>query len=170
MKTHRRLYLASLSLGWLILSGSLSRAVSPGAESGIEAPDHGQKMESRMKEVERQLGLSAKQQTKIEAHRKAKMEESKKIRQTMIQNKDALRAELEKSDLDMNKVQALHQVLKEARNKLADHRLNGILEVRKILTPEQFKKFQELTHRKGQRQHHQHDEDHDGPPHSEDGE
>ncbi len=47
----------------------------------------------------------------------------------------------------MEEIYKIHNGLKGLLSKKADHRLEGILEVRKILTTEQFRKFCEL--RKG---------------------
>jgi Spy/CpxP family protein refolding chaperone len=49
--------------------------------------------------------------------------------------------------LDMAQINQFHTTLKDLHGRRADHRLEGILEVRKILTPEQFSEFMELMER-----------------------
>jgi Spy/CpxP family protein refolding chaperone len=56
----------------------------------------------------------------------------------------------------MNRINRLHSETKKLHAEMADHRLEGILEVREILTPEQFSEFMELTgkHRRGKGMRH----------------
>ncbi|MBI4396110.1 MAG: Spy/CpxP family protein refolding chaperone [Elusimicrobia bacterium] len=96
-------------------------------------------------EVHQQLNLTPEQEKKLEEHRRTHREQAKALHEEQKQKREALRQELEKPELDMAKVKALHDEMKGVHDKLADHRLDGILEVRQVLTPEQFKKFQELT-------------------------
>jgi translation initiation factor IF-2 len=62
--------------------------------------------------------------------------------------REALRAELEKPNFDENKVKSLQAAARAAQEKLQDHRLQGIIDVKKILTPEQFAKFQAIMKEK----------------------
>ena len=55
----------------------------------------------------------------------------------------SLRQELEKSQLNMQLVYQINNELKLLEAQILDNRLERILEVRKILTPEQFKKFED---------------------------
>lgn len=103
------------------------------------------RMESRFKQMDKELGLSPEQGKKLEEHRKAHREESQQLFEQMRQKREALRVEMEKPELNMGQIHTIHADLKNIQNKLADQRLEGILEVRKILTPEQFKKFHEIT-------------------------
>jgi len=63
------------------------------------------------------------------------------IRQQIRMNKEAMKAELMKDQLDMVKIHAIHQRIKLLQDQMEDGRLNSILAVRKILTSEQFVKF-----------------------------
>jgi len=54
-----------------------------------------------------------------------------------------LREELEKSELNTQKVYQINNELKQLQAQMLDNRLERILEVRKILTPAQFKKFED---------------------------
>lgn len=96
------------------------------------------------------LGLTEEQQQKLEDHRnkhRSQMEANKEVSENLHEQ---LKAELEKTEVDVAKIYSIHQQIKTLNNEEADHRLEGILEVRKILTAEQFKKFQEKTQgRKG---------------------
>ena len=58
--------------------------------------------------------------------------------------REQIKEELQRADFDSNKVKQIHNELKSLKFQAEDHRLDGILEVRTILTPEQFNKFMEL--------------------------
>jgi Spy/CpxP family protein refolding chaperone len=137
MKNRRRFVLALVAL---------FAAAGLRAEAPAGGEDWEQKKEEKIKEMHAKLGLDADQQAKLEAHRKDHREEGRALRESLREKRAALRAELEKTSLDEPRVRALHEELKALDARAADHRLNGVLEVRKILTPEQFKKFQEMFH------------------------
>lgn len=103
-----------------------------------------EQFKDRMKE---ELGLSDEQQQKIEEQRNSHFELATQNYEIIKNLKDQLQAELEKPELDEPKIRSIHDQLKALKNKMADLRLEGILEVRKILTAEQFKMFHELRGR-----------------------
>ncbi len=105
------------------------------------------------------LGLSAEQQEKLKAGREKNRDVEKKAREEMRNAREALGQELDKPTLDMVKVKALHETLKALMVKGEDRRLDTILEVRSILTPEQFAAFQKTMkeshpwmHKEGKRE------------------
>ena len=58
----------------------------------------------------------------------------------------------QKDAIDEGKVRSIHDQIKLIKSQMEDHRLEGILEIRQILTAEQYKKFQETMKRhKGKR-------------------
>ncbi|MBF0570309.1 MAG: Spy/CpxP family protein refolding chaperone [Candidatus Omnitrophica bacterium] len=63
-------------------------------------------------------------------------------------NKEALNKELILPSPDMNKVNTFEAQLKTLHAQMADNRLSSTLEVKKILTPEQFSKYLELQNKK----------------------
>ncbi|MBL0059081.1 MAG: Spy/CpxP family protein refolding chaperone [Elusimicrobia bacterium] len=91
-----------------------------------------------------ELGLSDEQVKQLEAHRRDHRAEMKQLWTAMKEKREAIKTELEKPTLDKNAVHQLNDQLKEVHGKLADLRLEGILRVREILTPDQFKKFMAL--------------------------
>ena len=56
-----------------------------------------------------------------------------------------IRQELQKDQLNMDSINQINSELKNLQAQILDRRLEGILEVRKVLTPEQFKKFTDRT-------------------------
>lgn len=102
-----------------------------------------QRMESKMQGLFKELNLTEEQRKQLDDNRKKNREAMETLRKSMREYKDQMRQELQKETLDMNKINGLQEQIKEAQAKIIDNRLHGILEVHKILTPEQFKKFSE---------------------------
>lgn len=122
----------------------------PGFGPGARGEDG--KMEGRFEEMNKELGLTKEQAQKLRAHRQSQRQANQGLWKEMQSKREALRAELEKTNVDSGKVKALNEELKVLHDKMADQRLNGVLEVRKILTAEQFKKLRELGEkRRGER-------------------
>ncbi len=98
-------------------------------------------MQAKLKEA---LGLTDEQVQQLDAQRNQHQGEIKESRQTMKQLREEFKLETEKTEIDEAKLKSIHAHMKTVLNKIADQRLEGILQLRKILTPEQFKKFNEL--------------------------
>ena len=107
-------------------------------------PDRHAMMEKRMEKIQEQLGLSEEQRAKIKEHRKKHFAETKELHEQIRGKMEELRKELQKADFDEGKVRAIHSDIKTLRMKEEENRLEGIIEMRKILTPEQYKKFTEM--------------------------
>lgn len=103
-----------------------------------------EKMRAKMLEVFKQLDLSPEQEEQLKTHRKNHRGQGREFREDMKAKKEAIRNELQKEELNMEEIYKIHNELKGLLSKKADHRLEGILAVRKILTAEQFRKFCEL--------------------------
>jgi Spy/CpxP family protein refolding chaperone len=69
----------------------------------------------------------------------------------MRQKMASLRQELEKSELNMQVIYQTNNELKQLQTQMLDNRLERILEVRKILTPGQFKKFEDKMNERMER-------------------
>lgn len=89
------------------------------------------------------LGLTEEQQKKMDVHRQSAMEEAKMLMEQIRLKKEEIGVELQKETLDMDKINALQSEMKTLMAQKEDHRLKGILEMRDILTQEQFQKLQE---------------------------
>ena len=65
-----------------------------------------------------------------------------------------MRQELQNPTLNMDKINQIQSELKASQAQMLDARLQGILEIRKILTPEQFTKFSaKMEEHKGRGDH-----------------
>lgn len=100
-----------------------------------------ERMEAKKQELFKELNLTDAQKQQLDENRKKSQESSKALRQSIREKMELIRKELEKDTLDMARINQIQAEIKDAHAKIIDNRLQGILQVRGILTPEQFKKF-----------------------------
>ncbi len=103
------------------------------------------KMDAKKQEIYNDLGLTNEQRKLLEENKNKHKEQTKALFTQMRQKMTSLRQELEKSELNMQEIYQTNNELKQLQVQMLDNRLERILEVRKILTPEQFKKFEDKT-------------------------
>tara|TARA_Y100000031_G_C8024650_1_gene294258 strand:+ start:93 stop:575 length:483 start_codon:yes stop_codon:yes gene_type:complete len=101
----------------------------------------GEKMQKFIDE----LGLSEEQQAQMKEQRQGHKDEIKEFYEEVRGLRDALKAELEKPDSNEATINSLATRLKALEGKKIDFRIQKVLELKSILTPEQFKKFKEKT-------------------------
>lgn len=99
------------------------------------------KMERKHKEMFEDLGLSEEQKKLLEENKTKNHEKMKAVHSSMKEKRKLLHEELKKDELDMAAITGINNEMKALEAQMSDDRLAGILEVRKILTKEQFKKF-----------------------------
>lgn len=126
--------LVSLFIANLAFSG-------PYAGNWRDGGDREARMEARWEAMAERLGLSDTQKDLLATHREKQWAESAELRTTLRETREALGAELGKTDFDQATVEQLHDQIKALKAEMADHRFEGILELRQILTPEQFSQF-----------------------------
>ena len=153
MKKTAQLFLIGALVGLWAMPGLVYAQEAPGMTQ--DRPQMMEKKKERREQfrakMQEKLGLSAEQEQKLKDYRKAHRQEIKQYFESKKTLRDQLKAELEKPELDLTQVHAIHDQLKALDNKIEDSRLASILEVRQILTPEQFKTFLQFkNHRKGQ--------------------
>ncbi len=126
------------------LSVSVTYAQTDGKEVRSENSS-GKKMETRRQEIYKDLNLNDEQKKLLEENRNKRKERTKDLTNEIKAKREALRQELQKDQLNMEAINKINDDLKTTQAQMMDYRLEGILEVRKILTPEQFKKFMNKT-------------------------
>lgn len=149
MKSFARGRWTPLALGVLLGMGAALRAAP--SEDGTGGGPGGGGREAPFEKIKAELGLSEEQAQKLKAHRQTHRQTMVALFQDARTKRQALRAELEKPNFDEGKVKSLQASAQAAGQKLQDHRLQGILEVKKILTPEQYAKFQSLMKERRER-------------------
>lgn len=139
-----------------------------------------ERMESKMQGLFKELKLTEAQKKQLDENRAKNREVMETLRKSMHEMKEQMRQELQKETLDMGAINQLQAQIKGTQAKMTDNRLQGIIEVHNILTPEQFKKFSEHMEkqkdhsRNKMKGHHKGSQDgpqggpgehpHDGPP------
>jgi len=133
-------------LGGIIMSFLAGSAVRgyPYEGSGGEGKWRKERWEENADRVHKKLNLTPEQENQLKAHRESHRKQMQTLREQLKAKRDQIRAELQKSDFNIEEVQKTHGELKALKSQVEDLRLQGILEVREILTPEQFNKFNEM--------------------------
>jgi len=108
-----------------------------------------EKMEARFKEVSKELNLTPEQEEQLKKHRTQSREKMKEFRKKIAGKREEFGKEVQKQELDMEKINQLNGELKIMHSEMQDNRLKGILEVRNILRLEQYIKFKEFIGKYG---------------------
>lgn len=138
MKSRGRMLICLLVI--MSLGSTLALAASPRSMQDKPNPE-------TIVEICRQLNLTPEQDEQLQAHRNRHGKQQEDIKGRIWAKKKELKQELQKPDLQMEKINQLHSELKFLLGQKEDHHLEGILEVRKILTPQQLAKFLDLIGR-----------------------
>ena len=108
------------------------------------------------------LNLTADQKKQFEDIRKKQKEAMKGIFEQIGANREAFDAEIAKASPDMNKINDLQGQLKTIQGQMIDNHLNLILEIKKILTPEQYAGYMALEKSEKLKMMHRHHHHKDG--------
>jgi Spy/CpxP family protein refolding chaperone len=105
-----------------------------------------------MKKVVEDLGLTEEQQEQMKEHRDQNHQKMRETHEKMRQARQALKTELEKEKSNNKAINEISTSLKTMQADMVDNRIKSILELKEVLTYEQFKQFGEKTrklHEKG---------------------
>jgi Spy/CpxP family protein refolding chaperone len=124
-----------------LLSGS-SLVAAQEVSEGREARQWHQRGQGPEKIFE-ELGLSEEQKTQLKEIRQNSEKARENLKTLMDEKRQQLTAALQSATLNEQEVTRIHNELKGLKNQQEDQRLAFILEIRKVLTVEQFMKFDE---------------------------
>ena len=128
-------------IGALVLSsGALYASSSNDKCSTPEKTSKGHEWTGK-KDIFKDLNLTDQQKKMLEENKAKHKEDMKAALDAIKQTRAAMRQELQKEKLDMAKVGQINDELKKLEAQMIDRRLESVLEVRKILSPQQFQKF-----------------------------
>jgi Spy/CpxP family protein refolding chaperone len=99
-----------------------------------------EKQEKFDKMIEK-LGLSNEQVAQLKTHKQVKMGTRNKLYSELSKQKQELKDELEKPASDNARIKQIADSIKQIQSEMVDERINGILEIKAILTPEQYTEF-----------------------------
>lgn len=139
--TNQLAVLFGLVMGVFLLSAT---NVFANEEQGFKKEGHRKEWQAKRIQMFEKLGLTEEQKQALKAHKENHRDEMKALRGQIKEKRKAFHQALEDPEADDNAITAANNAIKALTNNLADHRLNSILEIRKILTPEQFQKFNEI--------------------------
>lgn len=137
-------------LAAVLLSGA---ANLPPREDRPPRDAAGRKGNDPFREMARELKLTEGQLQRIEENRRQHMQEERRLIGEMMRNRDEVRRELAKADPDMIKIKAAQIRIKLLLAEEEDFRLQGILDLKRILTVEQFDSFNRKMEEKMRRPH-----------------
>jgi len=133
MKNTRSMIIAAALV--LVASG----AVWAQGEGGMKQRGGGGK-----DKIIKELNLTAEQEKKFEANRKAQQEQMIALREAIKAKQAQLQGALNNPAVTRAQVEPFANEIKALHAKIVDHRLDGIFAVKEILTPEQFAKMQAI--------------------------
>jgi Spy/CpxP family protein refolding chaperone len=128
----------------MFLALPLAQAQNSSGSDGFSQKRH---PEQRIREIYSQLNLTDDQKKQLETNKQEHRAKMESARQEIKVDKEALRQDLMESQLDRPKINRIHDQIKSLQSQMEDDKLNSILAIRAILTPEQFLKFVNLMHK-----------------------
>lgn len=97
------------------------------------------KQEEVKAQIIAKLHLTPQQQDALENNKKDHRSKTRDLLKNLRDSMKALRDELQKPAIDRPRIDAIHAEIKGTTNALADLRLEGILKIREVLTPDQHR-------------------------------
>ena len=132
-------------ISWAIVpSGVL--AESTAVDSSIEGKDEG----LTVSDIAQELDLTAEQKQQLKEQRYQEGHKRTETRNKIRLKELELRHELEKEEIDREGVNTIVEELKELGGLMLNQRVDSILKMKQILTPEQFERLQLLGERRRQ--------------------
>ena len=142
MRTHLRskglILTAATGFGFLFMPVAQAEYDHSGDGVGKD-----KKWEQKVEKFHKDLGLTPQQEQQLKAQREQYRAQKQALFGQIKEKTEQMQAELQKPDMNEAKVKQLHAELQSLRSKAADTRLDSVLAVRQVLTPEQFQKFNE---------------------------
>lgn len=146
MKNRTTIKIFTLIFTFLLVT-SLAYA-SPGGEDYSGCREGRKGKETCMQK----LDLTAEQERELMEQRCAHKEEIKGVKAALKEKRAALREELQKDKIDKKRIGAIKEEVKTLMGKQLDCRIDSVLAMKEILTPEQFNKLESFkAGKKGKR-------------------
>jgi Spy/CpxP family protein refolding chaperone len=92
-----------------------------------------------------ELNLTPEQKQVLENDRAKSRAEAKVLLEKMRELRKSIGEELTKPDMDLKKINSVQAQIRDTQGKLMDNGLNSMLDIRKVLTKEQFQKFLDVA-------------------------
>jgi len=92
--------------------------------------------------IARELGLTPGQNKLLKETKEANRAQMMELRKALKAKREDLRDALAKSDATRQQVEPIASEIKKLQSQMVDQKIDGILKVKGVLTPEQFQKLQ----------------------------
>lgn len=128
----------------VLLSGLFVLPFAYAEDNGPATSEHKtfcHKAGEKVCDIYSKLNLTDQQKKQLDNSRNKYREQNKILFNQMKEKRELVRQELKKDKLDMNKINQANGELKKIQGQFIDSRLEGMLETKKILTPDQFNKL-----------------------------
>ena len=97
------------------------------------------------------LDVTDEQKETLTVQREEHWKKMKELREAMNENRQALREELLKDDYSKAAVKKTVSEMKDVQGEMIEQRVDHFLQMKEVLTPEQYRKFTELAEKKHQK-------------------
>jgi len=106
--------------------------------------------DARIQQIAEKLGLTPEQQQKLKDNHKAQRERMQEIVGQIKEKQQTLRTEINNPSVTKESLSPILTEINSLQRQLMEGRIDGILAVKEIMTPEQFAEFQQITENKQQ--------------------
>lgn len=135
-----------ISVGVLVMATSFFLAVMPvyaEKDSDYRNPrqNWGSQKQEKFDNMIEKLNLSEEQVAQLKSHKQTKMESRKKLHSALKKQKQELKDELDKPESDNTRIKQIADSIKQIQSEMVDERIKGILEIKAMLSPEQYSEF-----------------------------
>lgn len=104
----------------------------------------GGNLEDKMVEIEKKLNLTPEQDKLLKEAKSAHRAEMESLKQAMGAKHKELQAEIAKPGVTKQQLEPIANQIKALQSQMVDRRIDGILNIKHILSPEQFQKLESL--------------------------
>jgi len=132
------------ALAAMVASTSLAYAMPMEEEHAGEKSGKGGEKGEKFQAIMEKLDLTQEQKDQLKEHREARQEETKELKEELKANRKTLHEELKKYDSDRGVIAATLSKVNDLQGKLMQEKTESFLQMKEILTPEQFQKMSEL--------------------------
>ena len=127
----------------MILAAIALGLVFSGAAYAKMFEEEGQPNKGNRDQVIKQLNLTPQQEAQIKQLQMLNRQKAKELFRRLKEKRRELADELDKARSNPIKIRALIVALKEIQGRLIEQRVEDVLKMKEILTPEQYQKFSE---------------------------
>jgi len=127
----------------MILAAIALGLVFSGAAYAKMFEEEGQPNKGNRDQVIKQLNLTPQQEAQIKQLQMLNRQKAKELFRRLKEKRRELADELDKARSNPIKIRALIAALKDIQGRLIEQRVDGVLKMKEILTPEQYQKFSE---------------------------